>query len=92
MAQYGSAQTREPLWLVLLGHGSFDTRSARFNLRGPDLSAEQLSEMAEQLPAPAGGRLRILLQRTFPEFTQWRKAHHCYQHQRWHAGAMEPIW
>jgi hypothetical protein len=33
----------EPLWLVLVGHGTFDGREARFNLRGPDLSASQLA-------------------------------------------------
>ena len=33
-----------PLWVVLLGHGTFDGRTARFNLRGPDLSAQELSE------------------------------------------------
>jgi hypothetical protein len=31
------------LWLVLLGHGTFDGRTAKFNLRGPDLSADELA-------------------------------------------------
>jgi hypothetical protein len=31
------------LWIVLIGHGTFDGREARFNLRGPDLSATQLA-------------------------------------------------
>ncbi len=31
------------LWLVFIGHGTFDGRSAKFNLRGPDLSAEELA-------------------------------------------------
>lgn len=31
-----------PLWLVLIGHGTFDGQTARFNLRGPDLSAAEL--------------------------------------------------
>src|SRR6266550_444378 len=26
------------LWLVLIGHGTFDGKEARFNLRGPDFS------------------------------------------------------
>lgn len=34
-------QTR---WLVLLGHGTYDGKSAKFNLRGEDLSATQLQE------------------------------------------------
>ena len=32
------------LWLVLLGHGTFDGKEAKFNLRGPDLSATELEE------------------------------------------------
>ena len=32
-----------PLWLILIGHGTFDGHEARFNLRGPDLSASQLA-------------------------------------------------
>jgi len=31
------------LWLVFLGHGTFDGRSAKFNLRGPDISADELA-------------------------------------------------
>jgi hypothetical protein len=33
-----------PLWLVFIGHGTYDGKEARFNLRGPDLSATQLAE------------------------------------------------
>lgn len=35
----------EPLWLILIGHGTFDGRTPRFNLRGRDLSAEATAEM-----------------------------------------------
>lgn len=31
------------LWLVFIGHGTFDGRSAKFNLRGPDITAEELA-------------------------------------------------
>jgi hypothetical protein len=31
------------LWLVLIGHGTFDGREAKFNLRGPDVSASELA-------------------------------------------------
>ena len=31
------------LWLVLLGHGTFDGKEAKFNLRGPDLTASDLA-------------------------------------------------
>ena len=30
-------------WLVFIGHGTFDGRTAKFNLRGPDISAEDLA-------------------------------------------------
>ncbi len=30
------------LWIVLIGHGTFDRRVAKFNLRGPDVSADEL--------------------------------------------------
>lgn len=33
---------RGPLWVVLLGHGTHDGRAAKFNLRGPDVSATEL--------------------------------------------------
>jgi hypothetical protein len=42
-----SDQPRESpieLWLVLIGHGTFDGEEAKFNLRGPDLSATELAE------------------------------------------------
>lgn len=33
----------EPLWIVLLGHGTFDGKAAKFNLHGDDVSAEDLA-------------------------------------------------
>jgi hypothetical protein len=35
--------TNAELWIVLLGHGTFDGKEARFNMHGPDLSASMLS-------------------------------------------------
>lgn len=40
------------LWLVLLGHGTFDGRTPRFNLRGPDVSAEELAGWLNGLERP----------------------------------------
>lgn len=37
-------QVDRPLWIVLIGHGTFDGRTARFNLRGPDLLPEMLND------------------------------------------------
>jgi hypothetical protein len=42
----------EPLWLILLGHGTSDGRVARFNLRGPDLSADDLHAWLEPIRRP----------------------------------------
>jgi hypothetical protein len=33
----------DALWLVLIGHGTFDGKQAKFNLRGPDVSADELA-------------------------------------------------
>lgn len=41
-----------PLWLVLIGHGTFDGKTARFNLRGPDLSAAELAAALQPLSVP----------------------------------------
>src|SRR5215217_6797949 len=35
---------REPLWLVLIGHGTYDGREAKYNLRGPDVTDAELGE------------------------------------------------
>src|SRR5437588_9106260 len=29
---------QKPLWIVLIGHGTYDGREAKFNLRGPDVT------------------------------------------------------
>ncbi len=40
------------LWLVFLGHGTFDGSEARFNLRGPDISAEDLASWLRPFRRP----------------------------------------
>ena len=42
----------EALWLVLLGHGTFDGKVAKFNLRGPDISAEDLAAWLQPFKRP----------------------------------------
>ena len=42
----------EPLWLILIGHGTFDGGVARFNLRGPDMSDAELASWVEPLKRP----------------------------------------
>ncbi len=44
--------TERPLWLVLIGHGTFDRKTARFNLAGPDVSADELAEWLAPLKRP----------------------------------------
>jgi hypothetical protein len=39
-----SSAGREPLWIVLIGHGTFDGREAKFNLRGPDLADQEFAQ------------------------------------------------
>ncbi|HEY0456033.1 MAG TPA: hypothetical protein VGE41_06630 [Verrucomicrobiae bacterium] len=40
------------LWLVLIGHGTFDGKEAKFNLRGPDFSATELAKWLEPFQRP----------------------------------------
>jgi hypothetical protein len=35
---------REPLWLVLIGHGTYDGHDAKLNLRGPDVTDRELAD------------------------------------------------
>ncbi len=45
-------RSREALWIVLIGHGTYDGRDAKFNLRGPDVTAEDLSGWLKPLERP----------------------------------------
>lgn len=40
------------LWLVFIGHGTFDGRSAKFNLRGPDISADEVAVAVKPCQRP----------------------------------------
>ena len=40
------------LWLVLIGHGTFDGKEAKFNLRGPDLATTELVEWLKPFHRP----------------------------------------
>jgi hypothetical protein len=40
------------LWLVLLGHGSFDGREGKFNLPGDDLAVSELAEWLQAFQRP----------------------------------------
>lgn len=47
-----SGHNSSALWLILIGHGTFDGRTARFNLRGPDVSAKELAEWLKPVQSP----------------------------------------
>jgi len=47
-----SSPSGEPLWLVLIGHGTFDSREAKFNLRGPDVTDVELAEWLKPVKRP----------------------------------------
>ncbi len=48
--------SERPLWIVLIGHGTFDGRAAKFNLSGPDVSAKQLAAWL----APVGRPMAVI--------------------------------
>lgn len=45
-------QKESELWIVLIGHGTFDGRQTKFNLRGPDFTDEDLAEWLKDFPKP----------------------------------------
>jgi len=40
------------LWIIFIGHGTFDGRTAAFNLRGPDVSSDELAEWLKECRRP----------------------------------------
>jgi hypothetical protein len=53
-AELAAASTNsvDPLWVVLIGHGTFDGKEARFNLRGPDITARELGTWLQPFRRP----------------------------------------
>lgn len=47
-----ASKSPQPLWIVLIGHGTYDGRAAKFNLQGPDLSATELATWLEAVKRP----------------------------------------
>lgn len=47
-----STRAKSELWLVFIGHGTFDGKVAKFNLRGPDISAEELAKALKPCERP----------------------------------------
>ncbi len=51
LAEKGTAGL-EPLWVVLIGHGTSDGREAKFNLRGPDVTDVELADWLKPIRRP----------------------------------------
>ncbi len=47
-----ATETNRALWLVFIGHGTYDGKEARFNLRGPDVTATELRDWLGPLHRP----------------------------------------
>jgi hypothetical protein len=45
-------ESANELWLVFIGHGTFDGKEAKFNLRGPDLSASECAQWIQPFLRP----------------------------------------
>jgi len=45
-------ETHESLWIILIGHGTFQNNVAKFNLRGPDVSADELASWLKPISLP----------------------------------------
>jgi len=45
------ARPEDELFVLLIGHGSFDGQNARFNLPGPDMNAGDFNALMKKLPA-----------------------------------------
>jgi hypothetical protein len=52
LADHATRSNAEPLWIVLIGHGTFDGAEAKFNLRGPDVAAKQFAEWLAPIKTP----------------------------------------
>ncbi len=44
--------SNEPLWLIFIGHGTYFRELAKFNLRGPDVAADDLAAWVEPVQRP----------------------------------------
>ena len=47
-----TGKSPQPLWIVLLGHGTYAGKKAKFNLSGPDLEAGELVEWLKDFERP----------------------------------------
>ena len=46
------AASPAPLWLILVGHGTYFRETAKFNLRGPDITSKELAQWLDAVERP----------------------------------------
>lgn len=56
LKQLLASEKSPELWLVFIGHGTFDQRDTKFNFRGPDVTDRELATWADAYP----GRLTVI--------------------------------
>jgi hypothetical protein len=47
-----SKASPQPLWIILIGHGTYDGREAKFNLQGPDVTDAELADWLSPVKRP----------------------------------------
>ncbi len=47
-----SSEHTSQLWIIMIGHGTFDGHDVKFNLRGPDVSGLELAEWLKPITRP----------------------------------------
>ena len=47
-----AAKHSSATWIVLIGHGTYSQRVAKFNLRGPDIAATEMSQWIQPIGSP----------------------------------------
>ncbi len=52
LTELAKAPSPEAAWLVLIGHGTFDGKTARFNLRGADITPQELAACIKPIERP----------------------------------------
>lgn len=52
LAQGAGNKNEQDLWIIMIGHGTFDGKEAKFNLQGPDVSAKEISEFLATVQRP----------------------------------------
>jgi hypothetical protein len=52
LAALGKTASTEPVWLVLIGHGTYDGKTAKCNLRGADFSPAELKAWLKSIERP----------------------------------------